>query len=478
MKTATRASILVCGCILGVHPAHPVAEEYARDLRSSVPSVRVHTAMALGRIGHESAVPVLIEALKDPEKDVRREAAKALGFIKDARAVAALAEAIGDSDMNVRLYAAYALGEIKNAKSTGALLRALRDPEWCVRDQAAWALREIHDPKIIAPLAAALKEKDADLAHIAWVMRHVAGKHAVEELAALMKSADAQARTRIIRVLGELEDRAAVGPLIEVLEDGDPVVRRTAVEALLRIGDDRAEKPLTALLARENEPAVRKAVQEAIVQMSCEKDLVAHWSFDDRNTKVAKDVTGHGNDGQIQGCTPVAGKVGHALRFGKAKYIALGKPAGLPIAQRPLTIMAWVKSDAPSGVVIARGGAFCGFSLYIKDGIAKFGIHRLQEGPAYIAPGCEKVVGSWVHLAGVVKKDCIELYVNGKRARTAGTNGYIPGNCGQSMEIGYDLSNSPAEITDPFEGIIDEVKVYHAALCGDDIAKQCRPEKK
>jgi hypothetical protein len=47
-----------------------------------------------------------------------------------------------------------------------------------------------------------------------------------------------------------------------------------------------------------------------------------------------------------------------------------------------LTIMAWAKSDAPSGVVVARSGAFCGFSLYIMDGVAKFGIHRERDGPA------------------------------------------------------------------------------------------------
>ena len=65
----------------------------------------------------------------------------------------------------------------------------------------------------------------------------------------------------------------------------------------------------------------------------------------------------------------------------------------------------------------------------------------------------------------------------GKLAATTKTDGYIPGNCGQSMEIGFDLANSPAEITDNFEGVIDEVKVYHAALSAEKIAKQYRTEK-
>ena len=458
--------------MLAARPALPAAEEHAGDLRSSDPSVREHAAVSLGRAGDRSAVPALIEVLKDPEKDVRRAAAKALGFIKGPRAVPSLLAALGDTDTNIRLYAAYGLGEIKDPKATAALLRALGDPEWCVRDQAAWALREIGDPDIAGPLAAVLKEPGADAAHVVWILRHLGAAQAVDRLAALLDDPDRETRLRAVGALGALGDKAAVGPMIAALKDSDPAVRRSAVEALAAIGGERAKKPLRELVAREEDPAVRQAAEEALFEMSPRKHLVAHWSFDDRNTKVAKDVTGTGHDGQVLGCTPVEGKAGHALRFAGDSYVELGKLPGLPIAQRPLTIMAWAKSDAANGVVVARGGASCGFSLYVKDGVAKFGIHREAEGPGYIAAGSEKVAGRWVHLAGVIKSDRIELYVGGKLAQAAKTPGTIPGNCGQGMEIGYDAGNSPAEITDHFRGVIDEVKVYHAALSEEDIAKE------
>ena len=473
MRTAICLSTLTWAWFPVMCMAHPAAEQAAGNLQSADPAVREHAASTLGRIGDRSTVPALVDALKDPASGVRREAAKALGSIKDARAVAPLAQALGDRDMNVRLYAAYALGEIKDATAVGPLLHALRDPEWCVRDQAAWALREIRDPAVAAPVAAALKEPNVDVAHVVWILRHLRSAQTVEQLAALAAAPDAETRIRVVRVLGELQDAAAVDPLIAALEDGDPGVRRRAVEALAKIGDDRAGPSLEKLAAREQDPAVLEAVKGALFQMSREGDLVAYWSFDDRSTRVAKDLTGRGNDGRILGPTPVEGKVGYALQFGKGKYVELGKPPALPIREKPLTVMAWVNSDAPNGVVVARGGAFCGFSLYVKDGVARFGIHRRQEDPAHIAAGAQTVVGSWVHLAGVVKQDCIELYVNGRLAATASTKGYIPSDCGQGMEIGYDTANSPAEITDNFQGIIDEVKVYHAALSEDEIAKQC-----
>jgi hypothetical protein len=276
--------------------------------------------------------------------------------------------------------------------------------------------------------------------------------------------------------MAELGSPDAVDFLIGALDHGDPGDRCYAVAALVEIGDRRVQEALRKLASREQDASVRQAVEEALFEMSPRKHLAAWWSFDDRNANIAKDVTGRGNDGEILDCTPVEGKVGSALRFSNGKYIEFGQPAGLPIGGKPLTIMAWAKSDARNGVVIARGGAFCGFSLYIKDGVAKFGIHRLQEGPAYIAAGTEDVVGSWVHLAGVINENRIELYVNGKLAATTKTPGYIPGNCGQGMEIGYDVSNSPAEIIDNFEGIIDEVRIYHAALNEDDILNVVRGE--
>lgn len=452
------------------------AESYTGDLRWPVASVRRHAAKALCTAADRSAVPALIAALGDSEKGVRREAAKALGLIKDDRAVAALLNALSDSDGNVRLYAAYALGEIKDARAAGPLVSLLRDPEWTVRDQAAWALREIRDPQIAGPLVDLLKEKNADVAHIAWILQHLELRQTAGHLAGLLNEPDATARARAVQVLAQLQGAEAVASLIAALKDADSGVRRRAVEALAGRGDIRAAKPLTELAARETDASVREAAERAALRLSRHDALAAHWSFDDQNTEIAKDVTGRGSDGQIRGCTPVEGKAGHALRFGADACIELGKPEHLPIANTPLTVAAWVKTDAPNGVVVARGGAFCGFSLYLKNGLPRFGIRQAQDSPAYIAAGEEPVTGSWTHLAGVIRSDRIELYVNGKLAGAAEEAGYIPGNCGQGMEIGFDIGNSPAEITDHFQGIIDEVKVFHAAISQEEIANECQTE--
>ncbi|MCU0874859.1 MAG: HEAT repeat domain-containing protein [Pirellulaceae bacterium] len=424
----------------------------------------------MGRLADRAAVPGLVAALDDPEASVRREAAKSLGNLKDARSVPGLSKSLADRDANVRFYAAYALGEIKDPQAGEALVRALSDPQWTVRDQAAWALRELHQPEIAPRLVAALKSPQADFPAVMWLLRQLGPEYALDAAAGLLTAPDVQTRLRALQTLAAIEDPGRIPPLLTALHDREAAVRLVAVRALAEAGDERARQGLERQATAEQDAVVQAALQEAITQLSPRKHLVAWWSFDDGNTRVAKDVTGNGNDGEIRGCTPVAGRVGTALQFADGRFIELGQPKNLPIADQPFTVMAWAKTEAARGVVVARGGAFCGFSLYVKDGIAKFGIHRLQDGPTYIAAGTERVVGDWVHLAGVVHADRIEVYVNARLAGTAKTDGLFPGNCGQGMEIGFDVANSPAEITDAFDGVIDEVKFFHAALSEQDIA--------
>ncbi len=72
--------------------------------------VREDAARAMGQIGPD-AVPVLIEALKNPEWEVRFGVALALGRI-GTEAVPALIETLKDPEIVVRIAAARALGEI------------------------------------------------------------------------------------------------------------------------------------------------------------------------------------------------------------------------------------------------------------------------------------------------------------------------------------------------------------------------------
>ena len=472
MKSTIYLTLPLAACILAVASAGSPQDSSLQDLRSPIASVRLHAVRSLAQTGGESSVSALIETLADPEAPVRREAAKALGTIKAPTAGPALIAALDDPDTNVRMYAAYALGEIKAPKAVDPLLAALNDPKWCVRDQAAWALREIGDESIIERLIAALRAPKADVEQVLWILKNFDAEKTITPFARLLHSPGPVARLRAVRALAKLQTPETFEPLTQALTDTDLKVRRAAVEVLAGIGDRRAEKPLLQLIAREKDPDLRALAEKLAFELSMHEQLDAYWDFEDTAESVARDITRRGNDGQIHGATPVKGKKGQALHFGPGKYVELGQPSNLQIANQPFTIMAWVRQEAPTGVVVARGGAFCGYSLYVIDGIPKFGIHREQDGPTYIATGKESLGDSWRHLAGVVAKDRIELYVDGRLAATTEIPDYLPSNCGQGMEIGFDVANSPAEIVDPFQGIIDEVKAFGTALSAEEIAEE------
>ena len=449
-----------------------------RDLTAPVSRVRAHAARRLGESRVKQALPNLVRALSDADAEVRRQAVRALAEIRDVQASVPLCKVLADESAQVRFAAAHALGELKDPETSGALLKALRDPVYAVRDQASWALREIGGEDVLASVAPLLTDEAADFEHVVWLVKHLAGDGAPAHLTILLKSHDQKKRLAGVRILRGIGSLSATRCLIPAVGDASLEVRKAAVEALLAGCHGIALAPLRARLAVEPDSLLKTRIKEGILQLTLHPSIVGHWSFDDDGgTAVAKDVTGRGDDGEIKGCARVLGRIGQALAFEPGKYVELGKAPSMSMAGRPITLLAWVKSDGDDGVVVARGGAFSGFSLYLMKGLPKFGIHLEKEGPAYIAVGTKPVVGRWVHLAGVVRKNAVEIYVDGKLAGTKETPGYLLNNAGQGMEIGFDTANSPCEIVTGFTGLIDEVKMFQTALSAAEIVVQMKPEK-
>ena len=83
------------------------------QLNSFSKPAKEDAAVALGLLGDERAVPVLVEHLASEEDDhLRFEIAKALGWLRSPKAVAGLEKALKDPDEHVRDAAATALKEI------------------------------------------------------------------------------------------------------------------------------------------------------------------------------------------------------------------------------------------------------------------------------------------------------------------------------------------------------------------------------
>jgi HEAT repeat protein len=145
-----------------------------KSATSTNSEVRAFALYTLGRMALEPELvdPVLIRALRDPDREVRYQAACGLANFAfmggDARpAVAALIGALQDSYMGVRSGAAHALGYIHSEPGivVPALVKSLHDPDAGVRTYAASALGKFgtNGKSAIGPLVEMLNETNQDV---------------------------------------------------------------------------------------------------------------------------------------------------------------------------------------------------------------------------------------------------------------------------------------------------------------------------
>jgi HEAT repeat protein len=111
-------------------------------LRDADATARALAAGKLAQLGSRTAVPALLDVLRDdPDAHVREEAARALGLLGDRAAVDPLLTALrSDRGDHVREEAAAALGRLGDPRAVSHLLSARRDRHVAVRSAAELAL--------------------------------------------------------------------------------------------------------------------------------------------------------------------------------------------------------------------------------------------------------------------------------------------------------------------------------------------------
>jgi len=192
-------------------------------------AARGHAMYLLGWMGSKAhdAIPVLAEAISDPDPAVRLAAAEALWRIekRPERVLPILIAAVQSRQKNADpRWAVYLVGEIgpQARKAVPALAQALSDPDLELRCRAAEALWEIEArPERLIPTLIALIEATEEYAPegaLWWDLSYI--------------------RCRAAAVLGKIgpEARQAVPALIKAIEGGDSILSGSAIDALAEMG--------------------------------------------------------------------------------------------------------------------------------------------------------------------------------------------------------------------------------------------------
>jgi outer membrane protein assembly factor BamB len=141
-----------------------------------------------------------------------------------------------------------------------------------------------------------------------------------------------------------------------------------------------------------------------------------------------------------------------------------------PVANRAISIEAWLTPESVNGAVVAHGGPANGYAIVLSRGKAQF--HIRSDSYLHSIEGSENLVGQSLHLVGVLGADHVmRLYVNGKQVAEKSEVPFINGEPKQGLCFGGDETSSVAEYPAPFlyKGIIDEVRIWDGGLSASEV---------
>lgn len=263
-------------------------------MRSNSGIVHVRAALILAEIGNAEGVPILVDVLASDEivdRDILPRLIRSLGQLRDPRGIHALVSALAGADWllrpvaaralvgvgeaavpellqvirtshdwDARCRAAEAVGLIGSWQATQPLVELMGTNEGFVQYQIVESLGRIGDPSAVGALIDALVNGDPTLRFRAGVALVHMGPPANEGLAGIIRDhVSADVRRSATEAMGRIGTDLAIPTLIEALHDSNALVRRAAAEALGANRDRRAVLPLCRALQDENWIVVRGA---------------------------------------------------------------------------------------------------------------------------------------------------------------------------------------------------------------------------
>lgn len=202
---------------------------------------------------------------------------------------------------------------------------------------------------------------------------------------------------------------------------------------------------------------------------------VAYWTLDDDDTEsgTALDVW-NDNDGTINGATTgVSGAnqtytTDEAYSFTTNDNVTVAHNSSLRDA--PFSVAFWFKPDTqgnirPLSIIEGSENENWEFSYRGDNDIGlKFITGSLSSGFQEIQVGANQNTGQWYHAVGVHDGASMELYLDGTSVDSLSVPSYEAGV--QDLKIG----DSAAGYGNPFEGDIDDVRIYSEALDSQQVS--------
>jgi len=211
---------------------------------------------------------------------------------------------------------------------------------------------------------------------------------------------------------------------------------------------------------------------------AADQGLVLHYAFDEDSGDVARDKSGHGNEGKISGATFVPRGDGFALRFDKVgDHVDCGEDGSLAMS-KALTLSMWFWPDAvPAGetALLSKERAYT-ITFYQHGGMWFY----LAGSPGNSSARSSPVIPAnvWHHLVATYDGSEMKLYLDGEVCLQSHPCKTKEISAGGKLVLGRILPKPDDQfeglVGESFKGLMDDVRIHNRAFSEEEAQKLYR----
>lgn len=197
--------------------------------------------------------------------------------------------------------------------------------------------------------------------------------------------------------------------------------------------------------------------------------LTGHWTLNEGTGTTAGDSSGNSNTGSIlNGALWTTGKMGQALDFDGVNDRVIVSSSATLAPTNALTLSAWIRPDSVTAtqfiinkaISTSANGDY--FLVLRNTGVLGIVVNSGVEGAR--TGNTALTTNTWYHVVGTWDGSNLRMYLNGVADSIAQPLSGTMANNGDNLGIGASATG-----VRPFNGLIDDVRVYNRALSATDV---------
>lgn len=275
-----------------------IFEKMAKNIHSVSAKERKSAIIIISIVSQDEKIyELIVELLKDPDRDVRYEALRAIGKTGKEEYIKYFEEMLADPDENIQIESLKIISEIKGEQSKEIIMKAMNHPNDNVKEEAvkliakeslkkyidSFDLLNEFNKKRVGVLMENLGNKTEEILfeeinstdintrrRVMEILKYIKDKYKFKEIMKkAMQDPDKNIRSGVVKLLINISDREILVGLLKLLNDPDKRVRANTIEAFGNMEGKTKEMPMEMLypFLKDEDNRIRANAIMALVNM-------------------------------------------------------------------------------------------------------------------------------------------------------------------------------------------------------------------